>query len=127
MYIYINFPFCTTICSYCDFPKLLYDKKYTYKYLDTLKEEIQTRYKNEEVKSIYIGGGTPTSLDLEELKYLLRICSIFKCSKDIEFTIESNIESLSKDKIKLLKEYNVNRISLGAQFLRISSAKMWCS
>ena len=123
MYIYIHIPFCSSICSYCDFPKLLYDKKYTRKYLDTIKEEILSRYKDEEVVSIYIGGGTPTSLDLEELEYLLKLTSIFRKAKYIEFTIESNIESLSKDKIKLLKQYGVNRISLGVQSFNDSTLK----
>lgn len=115
MYIYIHIPFCTNICSYCDFPKLLYDKKYTRKYLEMLASEIDSRYSNEEVVSIYIGGGTPTSLDLSELEYLLRLTTKFKKNNNIEFTIESNIESLDEDKIKLLKDYGVNRISLGVQ------------
>ena len=62
MYIYIHIPFCSSICSYCDFPKLLYCSKYIDKYLDSLESEIKSRYKGEKVKSIYIGGGTPTSL-----------------------------------------------------------------
>ena len=115
MYIYIHIPFCNSICSYCAFPKLLYDKRYIRNYLDTIKREILSRYKGEEVISIYIGGGTPTSLDLEELKYLLEITYIFKTSTNLEFTIESNVESLTLDKMKLLKEYNVNRVSLGVQ------------
>ena len=115
MYIYIHIPFCTSICSYCDFPKLLYDKKYITKYLEAIKNEIESRYMGEEVVSIYIGGGTPTSLDLDELKYLFSLTSIFKTSRDLEFTIESNVESLTIEKIKLLKRYNVNRISLGVQ------------
>lgn len=115
MYIYIHIPFCSKICHYCDFPKILYDKKYIMNYLNTLKQEIKTRYKNELVKSIYIGGGTPTSLDIEELKYLLEITNIFKREEKMEFTIESNIESLSIEKIKLLKSYGINRISLGVQ------------
>lgn len=115
MYIYIHIPFCTSICSYCDFPKLLYDKTYTKKYLDVLEQEINSRYNNEEVVSIYIGGGTPTSLDLRELECLLRLTTKFNKSSNIEFTIESNIESLDDDKIKLLKKYGVNRISLGVQ------------
>lgn len=123
MYIYIHIPFCTSICSYCDFPKLLYDKKYIRKYLDKLKEEINKTYQNESVKSIYIGGGTPTSLDYDELKYLLSLISIFNKNQDIEFTIESNVESLTLDKIKLLKEYNVNRVSLGVQSLNNNTLK----
>ena len=115
MYIYLHIPFCQSICSYCDFPKLLYDKKYTKKYLEALAQEIETRYQGEEVVSIYIGGGTPTSLDLNELKILLEITTRFKKQAEIEFTIESNVESLTLDKIKLLKQYGVNRVSLGVQ------------
>ena len=124
MYIYIHIPFCASICSYCDFPKVLYDKKYIRRYLDSLKEEILLRYKNESVVSIYIGGGTPTSLNLEELEYLFRIISIFRLDKDVEFTIESNIESLSVDKIKLFNKYNVNRVSLGVQSLNDNTLKV---
>ena len=65
--------------------------------------------------SIFIGGGTPTSLDILELKRLLEIISIFKVVENLEFTIESNIESLTEEKIILLKDYGINRISLGVQ------------
>ena len=117
MYIYIHLPFCSSICTYCDFPKMLYDKKFTTKYLQYLKEEIKERYKNEVVKTIYIGGGTPTCLEKEELEELLKLTKIFKKEKEIEFTIESNVESLTEEKIQLLKNYGVNRISLGVQSL----------
>ena len=115
MYIYIHIPFCSNICKYCDFPKLLYDKKYVNKYLDALEKEIINRYKGELVKTIYIGGGTPTSLDCNELKRLLNITNIFNREDKIEFTIESNVESLDIDKLAILKENGVNRISLGVQ------------
>lgn len=115
MYIYIHIPFCSNICKYCDFPKLLYDKKYINKYLDVLENEIKSRYKEEFVKTIYIGGGTPTSLDLMELKRLLEITKIFKRDGNIEFSVESNVECLDEDKISLLYNYGVNRISLGVQ------------
>ena len=78
MYIYIHIPFCSSICSYCDFPKVLYDEKYIEKYLTSLEKEIKTRYKNEIVKTIYIGGGTPTCLNIKELKRLLEITNYFK-------------------------------------------------
>jgi len=115
MYIYIHIPFCNNICKYCDFPKLLYDKKYINKYLDSLEKEIVLRYKNEKVKTIYIGGGTPTSLDVIELKRLLEITNQFDRELECEFTIESNVESLDDDKLKLMMEYGVNRVSLGVQ------------
>ena len=115
MYIYIHIPFCSSICSYCDFPKVLYCSKYINKYLDCLEKEINDRYKGELVKSIYVGGGTPTSLSYKELERLFKIINIFNTGKNIEYTIESNVESLDIDKIKLLKKYNINRVSLGVQ------------
>lgn len=115
MFVYIHIPFCMNICSYCDFPKLLYNKKYVNDYLDSLELEIRRRYKGDIVKSIYIGGGTPTALDYDELNRLLEITNIFKKNEEIEFSIESNVESLSCDKIVLLNKYNVNRVSLGVQ------------
>lgn len=124
MYIYIHIPFCHHICNYCDFPKMLYDKKFTRKYLESLASEIKSRYQEEEVTSIYIGGGTPTSLDLSELTTLLEITRIFKRTKPIEFTIESNIESLTKDKIECLKKYGVNRVSLGVQSFQDKNLKI---
>lgn len=124
MYIYIHIPFCNHICTYCDFPKMLYDKKFCQKYLKILAEEIKERYQNEEVISIYIGGGTPTSLGEDELKYLLEMTKIFKKEKLKEFTIESNIESLTNEKIKLLKEYGVNRLSLGVQSFQEKNLKI---
>ena len=104
MYIYLHLPFCSSICNYCDFPKVLYDKKYISNYLTSLKKEVINRYQQEPVKTIYIGGGTPTCLDIQELKQLLDITEYFKKEKNIEFTIESNIESLDEEKIKLLKQ-----------------------
>ena len=115
MYIYIHIPFCNNICSYCDFPKVFYCKKYINKYLDCLEHEIKIRYRGEIVKSIYIGGGTPTSLDKEELVRLFKIVNIFNRDDFVEFTVESNVENLDIDKIKIFSDYNVNRVSLGVQ------------
>lgn len=115
MYIYIHIPFCASICPYCDFPKILYNKKYINNYLDSLEQEINNRYQNELVKTIFIGGGTPSALDKEELERLLKITTKFNKDKNIEFTIEANVENLTPEKIKLLSDYNVNRVSLGVQ------------
>ena len=81
MSIYIHIPFCNSICSYCDFCKVYYNKKYIYDYLDNLKKEISSRYKGEKVNTIFIGGGTPSSLDIDELRYLFDIVGVF--DKDI--------------------------------------------
>ena len=113
--VYIHIPFCNKICSYCDFTKIYYNKKYINDYLDTLEYEIKNNYQNELINTIYIGGGTPTSLDVDELSKLLNIIKIFKLNKEYEFTIECNIESLTKEKLKLFKKYNVNRLSIGIE------------
>ena len=115
MYIYIHIPFCDCICSYCDFCKMLYNNKYINNYLDNLEKEIRNRYKNELIKSIYIGGGTPSSLSYQELERLFNIIKIFKLDSNYEFTIECNVNNLDINKIKLFKDNGVNRVSLGVQ------------
>ncbi len=113
MSIYIHIPFCKTICSYCDFCKFYYNEKWVDNYLIALKKEIKSKYKNEPINTIYIGGGTPTSLNIKQLEKLLQLTKLFNFEK-IEFTVETNAD-LSLDKVKLLKQYGVNRISIGVQ------------
>ena len=112
---YIHIPFCNKICSYCDFSKFYNYKEFIDKYLISLEKEIKSIYKGEVLDTIYIGGGTPTVLELNDLEKLLKILNIFNKSKNIEYTIESNIDTLSKDKLDLLKKYNINRISIGIE------------
>ncbi|MCI9435215.1 MAG: radical SAM family heme chaperone HemW [Bacilli bacterium] len=113
--IYIHIPFCNTICSYCDFCKFIYTKKWVEQYLVALEKEINARYKNETIGTIYVGGGTPSSLSLEELTKLFSIISKFKLSKDYEFTFECNIESITKEKAIFLFKNKVNRLSIGVE------------
>ena len=113
--VYIHIPFCNSICSYCDFSKVFYNKKIVKKYLEQLKKEIKKYYNNELVKTIYIGGGTPSSLSYEELNELLKITDIFKKVNDCEFTIECNPENMDDTKIDLITKYGVNRVSIGVQ------------
>lgn len=113
--VYIHIPFCSNICSYCDFSKMYYNKKYVEKYLEVLEQEIKERYNGEIVKTLYIGGGTPTSLNIKELERLFKIINIFNLDKDCEFTIEANVENLDLEKIKLIAINKVNRVSLGVQ------------
>lgn len=113
--VYIHIPFCESICNYCDFSKVYYNKKVVNKYLEVLKKEIHKVYKGELIKTIYIGGGTPSSLSIKELNKLFDIIKIFNLSKDLEFTIECNPENTNKEKLKLFKNNNVNRLSIGVQ------------
>ena len=112
---YIHIPFCESICAYCDFCKFLYNNEWVDRYLKELKKEIELNYKGEDLKTIYIGGGTPSSLNLKQLKLLLDICSVFKKTKNYEYTVEVNIENINEEKAILLKEYGVNRLSVGVE------------
>ena len=112
---YIHIPFCNTICSYCDFCKLLYNEKIVDSYLEHLEKEIRSIYKNEILDTIYIGGGTPSSLNLYQLDKLFNILNILKKSDNIEYTIECNFDSITIDKLKLFKKYGINRLSFGLE------------
>ena len=112
---YIHIPFCNNICSYCDFCKLLYNKNFVKKYLDALEKEIINNYKNEILDTIYVGGGTPSSLSVSELNKLFSIIKIFKLCNEYEFTFEVNIEDITEEKLEILKENKVNRLSIGIE------------
>ena len=112
--LYIHIPFCQAICHYCDFPKLQYFRIFAEKYIDKLIKEIKVVVDNHDLETIYIGGGTPTSLDDDLFETLLSFLTNY--SKRVkEYTIEANPESLSENKIKLIKKYGVNRVSLGVE------------
>ena len=113
--IYIHIPFCSTICSYCDFPKVFYNDNLVSKYLDKLNDEIKNNYKNELIKTIYIGGGTPSSLSINNLNKLFDIIKKINLDINYEFTFECNIENTNKEKLLLLKQNKVNRLSIGIQ------------
>lgn len=112
--LYIHIPFCESICDYCDFAKLQYFHSFAEQYLIALKKELNERVDSKELKTIYIGGGTPTSLDDSQFEKLLSMIEPY--SKYIEeYTVEANPESLSLSKIKLMKKYGVNRLSIGVE------------
>lgn len=112
---YIHIPFCDNICSYCDFCKLLKNDEWISLYLDTLEKEIKEKYKGEILDTIYIGGGTPSSLSISQLNKLFSILKIFNFSKTKEFTFECNIENITMEKLELLYKNGVNRLSIGIQ------------
>lgn len=84
-------------------------------YLKELEKEIKNNYNNDVLKTIYIGGGTPSSLDLEELEYLFNVLDSLIKDSNYEYTIECNVENLTEEKIKLFKKYGINRVSIGVQ------------
>lgn len=113
--IYIHIPFCKSICSYCDFTKILYNPGVTIPYLEKLKSEIEDSYEKEPIKTLYIGGGTPSVLNEKERAKLKEIISLFDMSKIAEFTYECNIEDIDDDLLYFLKDIRVNRLSIGIE------------
>ena len=111
--LYIHIPFCHKICDYCDFTKLQYFRNFAIDYLKALKDELDS-YHIKNLKTIYVGGGTPTALEDDLFEELLKIIDTY--TNDVkEYTFEANPESLSLDKIKMLKSHGVNRVSIGVQ------------
>lgn len=113
--IYLHIPFCSHICAYCDFNKIYYQQAWADDYLMMLEREVKENYGGEPIKTLYIGGGTPSVLNLNQLAKLFDIVSLFDLNKLEEFTIETNIEDLTIAKLKLFKEKGVNRLSIGVQ------------
>ena len=117
--LYIHIPFCVRKCKYCDFNsfKLNIDEKK--KYLSALSKEMEL-YKEKigqkEIDSIFVGGGTPSILNEEEIKILFDNINLnFKIKEDAEITMECNPGTLTLNKLKTMKECGVNRLSIGLQ------------
>ena len=112
-HLYIHVPFCKTICSYCDFCHRIYDEKVAQSWLLRLKEEF-LECEKEQYSTIYIGGGTPSSLNHKQLDYLLTLCA--KHQEEVEeYTVELNPETIDEEKIAILIKHGVNRVSMGLQ------------
>jgi len=116
--IYIHIPFCKQKCYYCDFFSVVGFKEKGDFVKALLKEiDIQKDYLNgASVDTIYFGGGTPSSLDIEEVKVILdKLHSTFNISSDAEITFEANPEDLEYGYLPDLKELGINRLSIGIQ------------
>ena len=111
--LYIHIPFCSHLCAYCDFTKLIYNEKFASKYLESVFFELDS-YNIDKVKTLYIGGGTPTSLNDHDFELLLKKASSY-LDIDYEFSVEANVENLTDNKLAIMKKYHVNRISIGVQ------------
>ena len=120
--LYIGIPFCPSICLYCSFGSHPFEK-WGYmadEYLTTLFKElnyISSAMKNKKLCTVYIGGGTPTTLEAGQLERLLKhIQNTFDMSSVIEFTVEAGRpDTITAEKLDALKKYNVNRISINPQ------------
>jgi len=115
--LYLHIPFCEKICVYCDFHKEIAKDQKKKDYIYRLIQSIKDHQKDlQSLKTIYIGGGTPSNMESSLLKELLMaIKQTVDVSSLEEYTIESNPNDVSLEKAKLYHDYGINRVSLGVQ------------
>jgi oxygen-independent coproporphyrinogen-3 oxidase len=123
--LYIGIPFCPTRCQYCSFTSNTITKKGATAYLQALFTEMQAVRKlmdrnGQTAESIYIGGGTPTSLDEEDLRsFLTKVRDLFVTENTVEFTVEGGRpETITEDKLAIIKEAGADRISINPQSMK---------
>ncbi len=113
--LYIHIPFCASRCNYCAFCSNLYDAERAERYLHTLEQEASRMFPltGNSFSTVFIGGGTPSILSISQLKKVLAL--IPPDSNRKEFTVECNPDSIDRDKLCLLADSGVTRISFGVQ------------
>jgi oxygen-independent coproporphyrinogen-3 oxidase len=113
---YVHIPFCAHHCGYCDFAIAVGDDDLRDRYLDALAAELASLGQPQPVDTLFLGGGTPSHLSAAQLERLLGILLRWlPLRPGFEFSIEANPDSLPADKIAVLADHGVNRVSLGAQ------------
>ncbi|MBU8690035.1 radical SAM family heme chaperone HemW [Priestia megaterium] len=116
---YLHIPFCHHICHYCDFNKVFFKNQPVMPYLESMREEMKQtveHYPTTNLNTIFVGGGTPTALDEQQLEYFLESIRMYlPYDEKGEFTFEANPNELTKEKLQLLHDYGVNRLSIGVQ------------
>lgn len=118
--LYIHIPFCKSKCNYCDFCSFVPSSgNIVDHYIDALllqMEDMRSACKNYEIDSVYIGGGTPTYLDIKKLQKIIEYAySNFKVRRDGELTIECNPATADVGVFRKLRKLGINRLSIGAQ------------
>lgn len=115
---YIHIPFCEHICYYCDFNKVFLEGQPVDEYIEALLKEARLALRQnpvEKMETLYVGGGTPTSLTASQLERLLSGLREILPYYNGEFTVEANPGDLTADKLDVMKNYGVNRLSMGVQ------------
>ncbi len=123
--IYIHIPFCRKKCYYCDFTSVC-DIGGQDGYIGALQKEMafyRDRLEGRPVRSVFIGGGTPSVLDVGNINAVFRSLDGFAVGADCEITVEGNPESLTAEKLSCFKDNGVNRLSIGLQSVNDKSLK----
>ncbi|HCW54164.1 MAG TPA: oxygen-independent coproporphyrinogen III oxidase [Clostridium sp.] len=115
MSLYIHIPFCKQKCFYCDFSSYAGKEALMSEYIDALNKEILEKACGYKIRSIFIGGGTPSYLDAQSMDKLLSTINKLSFIDKVEFTMECNPGTLNEEKLVVMKKNNVNRLSLGLQ------------
>ena len=118
--VYIHIPFCQQICHYCDFNKVFLKNQPVDQYIESIGKEFyymkEAGYSFDDVETVFLGGGTPTALNVAQLDRLLTIVARYIDVASLkEFTTEANPDDLSEGQLAILKEKGVNRLSIGVQ------------
>ena len=114
--LYLHIPFCSHICSYCNFNRGLFDASLKAAYVDALATEIARAGDGSPADTIFFGGGTPSLLDPAEIARLVDACRMaFDLAPGAEITLETNPETVTTAKMAALLEAGVTRVSLGVQ------------
>lgn len=129
--LYIGIPFCPTTCLYCSFTSypICVWKNRVHEYLDALEREmayVSEAYHDKILDTVYIGGGTPTTLEAEELDRLLTdIKKYFDMSRVQEFTVEAGrADSITREKLRVLKRHGITRISVNPQTMKEETLRL---
>ena len=115
--LYVHVPFCAQKCDYCAFYSEASSGELINRYVHALVRELEIVAADLKPKTIFFGGGTPSLLNLRQWETILRAMEKLNLLGAEEFTIESNPATVSADKSKLLRDFGVNRISMGVQSL----------
>jgi len=118
--VYIHIPFCHQICNYCDFNKVFFKNQPVDEYIEALGLEMKMfadKYQDQlHIETIFLGGGTPTALSAEQLQRLFDLIKLYIPQRFLqEFTSEANPDELSHEKLVVMKNNGINRLSLGVQ------------
>jgi oxygen-independent coproporphyrinogen-3 oxidase len=122
--VYVHIPFCSSICNYCNFNRGLYDEALKTRYVAALRQEIAAAPAAVSADTVFFGGGTPSLLQPDEIASIIQsVRDRFDLAADAEITLETNPETIGREKLERFREAGVNRISFGVQSFQDAELK----